>query len=42
VEADIRLATSQRVHALAETSDGRLLAGAAHVVVTLAACIEGG
>lgn len=42
IETDIRLATSQRILALAETNDGRLLSGEAQVVVTLAACIEGG
>ncbi len=37
----IRLATSQILLAVAETSDGRFWSDSAQVVVTLAACIEG-
>lgn len=37
----IRLATSQRLVAVAETSDGRFWTGSAEVIVTLAACLEG-
>ena len=37
----MRLATSQRITALAETSDGRFLVATADVIVTLAACVEG-
>lgn len=36
----IKLADSQRVIAIAETNDGRLWSAEAHVVVTVAACIE--
>ncbi len=41
VATRMRLATSQRVLALAQTSDGRWWQGQADVIVTLAACIEG-
>lgn len=37
----IRLATSQRLTALARLSDGTVRRGEAQVVVTLAACVEG-
>jgi sulfur-oxidizing protein SoxY len=37
----MRLATSQRVTAVAETSDGRYHVATADVIVTLAACVEG-
>lgn len=37
----IRLATSQRLVAIAETSDGAFWSDSAEVVVTLAACVEG-
>jgi sulfur-oxidizing protein SoxY len=37
----MRLATSQRITALAETSDGRFHVATADVIVTLAACVEG-
>jgi sulfur-oxidizing protein SoxY len=38
----VRLANSQTVLAVAETSDGRFWSGSAYVLVTLAACIDGG
>lgn len=37
----IRLATSQRLVAIAEMSDGGFWSGSTQVVVTLAACVEG-
>jgi sulfur-oxidizing protein SoxY len=40
VSTRIRLATSQTVVALAETSNGRFWSSRAEVIVTLAACIE--
>lgn len=40
VSTRIRLATSQTVVALAETSDGAFWSSQANVIVTLAACIE--
>jgi sulfur-oxidizing protein SoxY len=40
VSTRIRLATSQMVVALAETSDGAFWSATANVIVTLAACIE--
>ncbi|MDY6945343.1 MAG: SoxY-related AACIE arm protein [Pseudomonadota bacterium] len=40
VSTRIRLATSQTVVALAETSDGAFWSAKASVIVTLAACIE--
>jgi sulfur-oxidizing protein SoxY len=40
VSTRIRLATSQTVVALAETSDGAFWSAKANVIVTLAACIE--
>jgi sulfur-oxidizing protein SoxY len=40
VSTRIRLATSQKVVALAETSDGAFWSAKADVIVTLAACIE--
>lgn len=41
VSTRIRLATSQRLVAVARMNDGSWWSGAADVVVTLAACIEG-
>ena len=41
VSTRIRLATSQRITALAEMSDGSVWSGTADVIVTLAACAEG-
>ncbi len=41
VSTRIRLATSQRLVAIATMSDGSLWSGAVDVVVTLAACLEG-
>ncbi len=38
----IRLADSQRVTAIAAMSDGSFWSGEASVVVTIAACIDGG
>ena len=37
----IRLATSQRILAVAEMSDGTCWSAGADVIVTLAACVEG-
>lgn len=37
----MRLATSQTVFAVAETSDGRFWQAGVEVIVTLAACVEG-
>jgi sulfur-oxidizing protein SoxY len=37
----IRLATSQRITAVAEMSDGTYWSASADVIVTLAACVEG-
>lgn len=37
----IRLADTQRITAIAEMSDGSYWSGAADVIVTLAACVEG-
>ena len=42
VQANIRLATSQRVTAIAAMSDGSFWSGDADIVVTIAACIDGG
>jgi sulfur-oxidizing protein SoxY len=42
VSATIRLATSQRVLALAVMNDGSVWSGEKDVVVTLSACIDGG
>lgn len=42
VQSNIRLATTQTVHALAEMSDGTVWAGTAPVLVTLSACLDGG
>jgi sulfur-oxidizing protein SoxY len=42
VATNVRLAVTQRVVALAETSDGRYWRAEQNVVVTLAACINGG
>ncbi len=42
VSTNIRLATTQRVVALAEMSDGSIWQGHADVIVTLAACIDAG
>jgi sulfur-oxidizing protein SoxY len=41
VTTRVRLASSQRVFALAELSDGRILGAQVPVLVALAACIEG-
>jgi sulfur-oxidizing protein SoxY len=41
VSTRIRLATSQKLVAIATTSDGAFWSGSVDVVVTLAACIEG-
>ena len=41
VSTRIRLATSQKLVAIAITSDGAVWSGSVDVVVTLAACIEG-
>ena len=42
IETRVRLADSQRVTAIAEMSDGSYRRASADVVVTLAACLEGG
>jgi sulfur-oxidizing protein SoxY len=42
VATRIRLATSQQLVAVARLSDGRFFSRAVDVVVTLAACVEGG
>ncbi|MEQ1647403.1 MAG: thiosulfate oxidation carrier protein SoxY [Hyphomicrobiaceae bacterium] len=42
VRSNIRLATTQQVVALAEMSDGTFWQGGSSVIVTLAACIDGG
>jgi len=42
VKTSIRLATSQRVHAVAMMSDGSAWADSAEVIVTLSACIDAG
>lgn len=42
VATNIRLATTQRVVALAEMSDGSVWQGDANVIVTLAACVDAG
>jgi sulfur-oxidizing protein SoxY len=42
ISTNIRLAASQRVTAIAETSDGRFYSDERSVVVTIAACIDGG
>ncbi|WP_088347615.1 MULTISPECIES: thiosulfate oxidation carrier protein SoxY [Rhodomicrobium] len=42
VSTNIRLAASQRVTAIAEMSDGRFYSDERNVVVTIAACIDGG
>jgi sulfur-oxidizing protein SoxY len=41
VDTRIRLATSQRLVAVARFADGRVAQAAAEVIVTLAACVEG-
>lgn len=41
VATNIRLATTQNIHAIAELSDGTLVEGQAEIVVTLAACLDG-
>jgi sulfur-oxidizing protein SoxY len=41
VDTRIRLATSQRLVAVARFADGRVAQAAADVIVTLAACVEG-
>lgn len=42
VAANVRLADTQRIIALAEMSDGSFWSGSAEVIVTLAACIDSG
>jgi sulfur-oxidizing protein SoxY len=42
IATNIRLADSQRVTAIAEMSDGRFYSDERNVVVTIAACIDGG
>ena len=42
VSTNIRLATSQRVTAIAQMSDGRYFSDAQNVIVTIAACVDGG
>ena len=42
VHTNIRLATSQRVTAIAAMSDGSFWSGDANIVVTIAACVDGG
>jgi len=42
ISTNIRLAASQRVIAIAEMSDGRFFTDERSVVVTIAACIDGG
>ena len=42
LQTNIRLADSQRVTAIAALSDGSFWSGEASVVVTIAACIDGG
>ena len=42
VSTNIRLASTQTVTAIAEMSDGALWYGTAAVIVTLAACVDGG
>jgi sulfur-oxidizing protein SoxY len=42
ISTNIRLAASQRVIAIAEMSDGRFFTDERNVVVTIAACIDGG
>ena len=41
VESRVRLATSQRIVAVATMSDGALYAAAAEVIVTIAGCMDG-
>ena len=41
VQTNIRLATTQNVHAFAEMSDGSVWTASTEVVVLLAACIDG-
>jgi len=42
IESRIRLAGTQRVVAIAELADGSLEADVASIIVTLAACLDGG
>jgi sulfur-oxidizing protein SoxY len=42
IATNVRLADTQRIVAIAEMSDGSLWMGEARVLVTLAACIDGG
>ena len=42
VKTNVRVATSQRIIALAEMSDGSFRSGAADVVVTITACLDAG
>jgi sulfur-oxidizing protein SoxY len=41
IDMQLRLADSQRVHAIAEFADGSWSIASADVIVTLAACVEG-
>lgn len=42
IQTNVRVATSQRIVALAEMSDGSFWSGAAEVVVTITACLDAG
>jgi sulfur-oxidizing protein SoxY len=42
VSTNIRLSASQKVTAIAVMSDGSLWSGETNIVVTIAACIDGG
>ena len=42
VQTSIRLATSQKIHAVAEMSDGSSWSAEADIIVTLAACLDAG
>jgi sulfur-oxidizing protein SoxY len=42
VSTTVRLANSQKVLAVAQLSDGSFWSGDAYVLVTLAACLDGG
>lgn len=42
VGTSVRLADTQRVVAIVEMNDGTIFMGEAHVIVTLAACVDGG
>ena len=41
VDSRVRLATTQRIVAVATMSDGALYAAAAEVIVTIAGCMDG-